>query len=110
MAKQVQVVLIDDISGEELGDDAQTVNFGLDGVAYEIDVSAANAGELRSALEPYVSNARRVGGRKSTASAGAKTDKEQLQAIRRWAKENGHDVSERGRISAKVMEAYEAAH
>lgn len=107
MAQKVQVILVDDVDG---GDAAETVTFGLDGVTYEIDLNDENAAKLRDALSPWVGHGRKVGGRTSAGtrrrSAASGTD---TAAIRAWARENGHDVSERGRISADVLAAYEAA-
>ena len=119
MARTTRVVLVDDLDGS--GAD-ETVRFGLDGVTYEIDLSRANAARLRKALEPYVGGARRTGGRKVTRSGGAapagpkrvrvrpsKSGRD-IRAIRAWAKEQGLLASERGRIPAEVLAAYDAAH
>ncbi len=78
---------------------------------YELDVSPAEAEEFAAVLEPYVSVARRVGGRRrsGTRSQGG-ADRERLTAIRAWARENGMDVASRGRIAQHVVDAYEAAH
>src|SRR3954463_743513 len=109
MAQKVQVLLVDDIDG---GTADETVTFGLDGVSYEIDLTAGHASELRDALAQWVGHARKVGGR--TASKGAprarRSSSSDAQAIREWAKEHGHQVSERGRISAEVKAAYDASH
>lgn len=114
MAQKTVVQLIDDLDGST-NDSIETVAFGLDGVAYEIDLSDDNAGRLRDALDEFVASARRTGGRVkrgSVASAGggngSARDREQTQAIREWAKNNGHEVADRGRIPAAVIEAFEA--
>ncbi|MRH90418.1 Lsr2 family protein [Nocardia sp. SYP-A9097] len=116
MAKKVTVSLIDDVDGESIAD--ETIEFAIDGVSYEIDLSTANASKLRDGLEVWVSNARRVSGRRRTkataaATAGPKSrvsiDREQSAAIREWARRNGHKVSARGRISADITEAYNKA-
>ena len=113
MAQKVQVVLIDDLDG---GDATETVTFGLDGATYEIDLSEQNARQLRDALATWVGNARRVSGgrtgrpaarRGGSSGGGSSSD---TTVIRSWAKDNGFKVSERGRISAEVQEAYAAAH
>lgn len=114
MAKRVQVILEDDLDGSQA---AETVSFGLDGVSYEIDLSEANATRLREELAPWVGHATRVGGRRSTASAGGASSGARrkssggrdLAAIREWARSNGHTVSDRGRISGEVLEAYDRA-
>jgi len=105
MAQKVQVVLVDDIDG---GDAAETVSFSLDGVGYEIDLSAANATSLRDAFGPWVAAGRRVSGRRS-AGRGRGRGSSDASKIREWAKANGYKVSERGRVSAEIREAYAAA-
>jgi hypothetical protein len=87
----------------------------LDGVTYEIDLTEANAGRLRESLESFIAQARRTSGRlkrgvfstPSNGSAGA--SHEQAQAIRAWARRNGHEVANRGRIPTSLIEAFEAA-
>jgi nucleoid-associated protein Lsr2 len=119
MARKVQVILSDDLDDSISAD--ETVTFALDGTTYEIDLSEKNATEMREALGRYVSAARKVsrGGRASGASGagrsratggGGRMDREQAGAIRDWARKNGHAVSDRGRIPASVVEAFEAAH
>jgi len=112
MAKQVITVLTDDLDG---GDADRTLEFGLDGVNYTIDLSEKNAGKLRKALDPYLTAASRVGrtgasGRiASRAAAGpSRANRDQNQAIREWATKNGYEVSERGRIPASIAEAFHA--
>ena len=115
MAQRVNVVLVDDIDGSEA---AETVTFGLDGVQYEIDLSTENADKFRDVLAPYVGHARRSGGRRRGAGGGrsngsaAASSRSGASAadIRAWARENGWDVPERGRVSSEVREAYDAAH
>ena len=108
MAQKVQVLLVDDLDGSEA---TETVSFGLDGVAYEIDLSSGNAGALRSELAKYVEHARKSGGaqvrrRRQRNGAG----REQSARIREWARSHGHKVNERGRIPANIVAEYEAAH
>lgn len=113
MAQKHIVQLIDDLDD---GSADETVNFGLDGSTYEIDLSAKNAAALRDSLAKYVANARRASGRSTRSpSAGgsrrgrpARSDREQTQAIREWARNNGHKVGEKGRIPAHILEAYHA--
>ncbi len=111
MAQKVQVLLVDDIDG---GNADETVTFSLDGVSYEIDLTSAHATELRESLATWVGHARKVGGRsaagRSTRARRTSGGGADAGAIRDWAKANGHPVSERGRISAEVRAAYEAAH
>ena len=110
MAQKVQVLLVDDIDG---GEADETVTFALDGKAYEIDLTTDNAGKLRGLLEPYTKSGRRTGGRaasgrgKARASSGGSPD---TAKIRAWAKENGYEVNDRGRVPATVREAYEKAN
>ena len=115
MAQRVNVVLVDDLDGS---DAAETVSFGLDGVDYEIDLNDEHAEALREALSLYVGHGRRTGGRRrraAAASAGRASSTSSSEGasaaeIREWARANGWDVPERGRVSAEVREAYDAAH
>ncbi|TDV56145.1 histone-like nucleoid-structuring protein Lsr2 [Actinophytocola oryzae] len=113
MAQQTIVQLVDDLDGSQTTD-ISTVTFGLDGVTYEIDLSEANASNLRESVQDFVTHARRTGGRLRTGAGvkpvGATTaSHEQAQAIREWARRNGHEVSNRGRIPASLIEAFETA-
>ena len=102
MAQKVQVVLVDDVDG---GSATETVKFSVDGAQYEIDLSSAHAAQMREALAPWLKAARKVSGRGAARGrAGTDTSK-----VRAWAKANGFNVSERGRISAEVRSAYNAA-
>ena len=109
MAQKVHIVLVDDLDGSEA---TESVSFGLDGTSYEIDLNDANAARLRDALAEFVGHGRKVGsasGRRSSgsaATAGGPSAKE----IRDWARSNGYDVPDRGRVSAEVREAFDAAH
>jgi len=111
MAQKTFIQLVDDLDGTALTDgEGKTVTFTLEGVSYEIDLSRAHVDELTEVLAPYVAAGRKVSGRKSAArTAGAKSDPAELQKIRDWADKNGHTVSSRGRISAAVRDAYNAA-
>ncbi|RSM40404.1 Lsr2 family protein [Amycolatopsis balhimycina DSM 5908] len=117
MAKRVSIEIFDDTDGSPA---EQTVPFGLDGVSYEIDLSAPNAEELREALTPYVSAARRTGGRRIKVAVGqattdttteteAATEYTATHDIRNWARQNGHEVANRGRIPASIVDAYHAS-
>ena len=104
MARRTFVELVDDMDG---GKADETVSFALDGVAYEIDLSAENASELREALGVWAGKARRVGGRRQR---GTTTPGEDTAAIRAWAQDNGYNVGDRGRIPDEVRQAYKDAH
>jgi len=111
VAQKVLVEILDDIDGTPA---TQTVQFGLDGVTYEIDLSDENGAALRDEFARYVAAARRVGGRKVRVATGqstttSTTDRERNQQIRTWANSNGYEVSERGRLSSEVISAFEAA-
>ncbi|WP_410645018.1 histone-like nucleoid-structuring protein Lsr2 [Amycolatopsis sp. lyj-346] len=117
MAKRISIEISDDTDGSRAD---QTVPFGLDGVSYEIDLSNANAGALRAAMEPYVTAARRTGGRRIKVAVGQPTDRTTrtpksstayaaAHDIREWAQQNGHEVADHGRISKAVVEAYHSS-
>jgi hypothetical protein len=114
MAQKVHIVLEDDLDGTEA---TETVQFGLDGTNYEIDLSDQNAAALREALATFVGSARKLaGGRRSAARSGSRNastpaaNGASAKDIREWARENGHEVPDRGRVPSEVREAYEAAH
>lgn len=105
MSQRIRVDLIDDVDGSRA---EESVEFALDGVNYVVDLSADNAAELRETLGKWTTVARRAGGRLSRRrhiatgpSAGE---------IRRWAREQGMEISERGRIPFEVREAFAKAH
>ncbi|ACZ23091.1 hypothetical protein Sked_31950 [Sanguibacter keddieii DSM 10542] len=110
MAQKVQVILVDDLDG---GTADETVTFSLDGVSYEIDLSTDNASAFRDSLASWVGHARKVGrsaARPAKRSARQPSGGTSPNDIREWARANGHTVNERGRISAEIKAAYEAAH
>ena len=104
MARRTFVELVDDMDG---GTADETVSFGLDGVSYEIDLTAENAAELREAFGVWAGKARRVGGRRI---AGKSRSGEDTAKIRAWAQEHGYSVGDRGRIPTEVRQAYKDAH
>ncbi|MSS44966.1 Lsr2 family protein [Cutibacterium sp. WCA-380-WT-3A] len=105
MAQRVRVDLVDDVDGSPA---EESVNFALDGVNYVIDLSAENASKLRDDLSAWVDHARRTGGRRTRGRrpTGGPTANE----VRKWAKSQGYKVSERGRVSNEIREAYERTH
>lgn len=107
MAQKVQVILTDDVDG---GEADETVLFGLDGKSYEIDLSEKNAKKLRDALATYKEKGRRSRGqRKATAASSHSGRNPDTAKIREWAKEQGYDISERGRVPHEIQEAYAKA-
>lgn len=106
MASKTVVTVVDDLDGTTEG--AMTTTFALGGTLYEIDLSPEHLAELRQALAPYVAAGRQVGGK--PAKKAGKKGGGNANKIRKWAQENGMPVSNRGRISSEVREAYEAAH
>jgi hypothetical protein len=107
MAQKVQTLFIDDIDG---GEAAGTVRFALDGMEYEIDLSAKHGDEMRDALKHYIAHARKVGGGSRRATRGGrKPSVIDTGAARAWARENGLDIKERGRIPAEVVAKYRQA-
>ena len=114
MAERIVRQLIDDIDGTDITDGkGGRVEFSVGGVSYEIDLSDANTTKFNKALKPYVDAAKRVGGSRGRGPKPKNSEKsspEHLAAIRAWARKNGHDVSDRGRIKGEIVEAFEAAH
>jgi hypothetical protein len=113
MAQRVETQLVDDVDGTSA---TQTVRFALDGREYEIDLNDKNAASLRRALHPYAAAGRRLGSstgtsRRRTLSAGTSgMTSQELANVRGWARSNGYDVSDRGRIKGAIVAAYHAAH
>lgn len=102
MAQKVTISLTDDTDGSEA---AETISFALDGATYEIDLSEKNASKLRGALAPFVGYARRTSGPKRVKASGGS----EMRQARQWAKDNGIDVPDRGRVPSEVMEKFKAA-
>ena len=116
MAQQTTVRFIDDLDGS---DASGTFDFSLEGRQYQVDLSDENAAKLRDALTPFIDVARKAGGpgrrartqRQTTvAEKPARSNREETAAIREWAREHDHKVSDRGRIPKSVIEAYQAAN
>ncbi len=113
VAQKTTVHYVDDLDDDQTAE--ETVTFGLDGVTYKIDLSAAHAATLREDLATWLDHAHRTSGRTCPArthrrNAHAHTDRAQTAAIRDWARSNGRTVSDRGRIPAHVLDAFTAAH
>jgi hypothetical protein len=112
LAKQTFTQLTDDLDGSEA---VEEVNFAVRGVEYEIDLNAKNLAAFDKAFEKFIKSARVVPQARllrsttSRSRAKASTPREDVGAIREWARASGYEVSNRGRISASVREAYEAA-
>jgi hypothetical protein len=112
VAQKVQTLFIDDIDG---GEAEGTVRFALDGTEYEIDLNAQHTEELRSALGKYVTHARKVGAAARRGGRGAGRGGRgsgstlNTTEIRNWAREQGYDIKDRGRVPADVVAKYQAA-
>ena len=107
MAQKVQTLYIDDIDGSEA---AGTVGFGLDGADYEIDLSAEHTDELHTALRTYIDHARKVGGTSRLAPRGRRGGSAiDTIAVRTWAREQGIDIKDRGRVPADIVARYQEA-
>ncbi len=111
MAQKVQTLFIDDLDGSEADG---TVRFALDGAAYEIDLNPGHAQQLRDALARYVSAARRVGGaaRQPARGGGRGASASGLNTteVREWARAQGIDVKDRGRVPAELVVKFKAAN
>lgn len=107
MAKKTFTHILDDIDGSE---DAESLTFSYNNKSYEIDLSSKNKKKLEDALAPYIQAARSTGGARRSSGSSRGASRNDLAAVRAWAKDNGHDVSERGRVPVSVLDAYDAAH
>ncbi|MBX3087512.1 MAG: Lsr2 family protein [Cryobacterium sp.] len=108
MGKKVTVQLVDDLDGSLIPDGlGHTVRFGFEGRNYEIDLKSEHSREFAEILRPYIAAGREAArnGRK-----GAAKSSEDVQAIREWARRNGHPISDRGRIAVELRQAYYQAN
>jgi hypothetical protein len=99
-----RIVLSDDLTGNE-GEDVETYHYMINNVFYEIDLSEKSFEAFEKAIGRFVKVSRET--RRITATAKGEAGK--AERIRQWAKANGFEVSERGRMSADIMEKYEKA-
>ena len=110
MAQKVQVMLLCDLDDGNV-DAEETLQFSLGSTAYEVDVCAKHAQQIRDDLQPFIAQARKTSaasaGRRRARTAGSR---QETASIRSWAKDQGIQVNERGRIAASVVKEYEAAH
>jgi nucleoid-associated protein Lsr2 len=115
VAQKTVLELVDDLDG---GPADETVAFALDGVEFVIDLSAANAARLRDTLAQFVGHARRTGGRKSRPAStngsngtnGSGNGKPDTQAVREWARSQGEEVADRGRVPQALFVRFQEAH
>jgi hypothetical protein len=108
MAQKVQVTLIDDLDNES--EAHETVTFALDGKSYEIDLNDKNAAKLRKYLSPYITAGRRTGSTKGRGKfARPQQAGDETAKIRSWAKQNGYEVNDRGRVPQTIRDAYAKA-
>jgi hypothetical protein len=111
MAKQVITQISDDLDGST---GAETVTFSYRGVNYEIDLGRKNASAFDKLMKPYIDAGRKVtatrGGRRASSNGRRSRSASDLASIREWARAQGYEVSDRGRISANIVDAYNAAH
>ena len=116
MAERIILQLVDDMNGAEIEDGAgERIQFSLRGVDYQIDLTLANVAKMDKAFKPYVEAATKVRGTKgrrakSSGRAAAASSKERLAEIREWARSNGYELSDRGRIKAEIVDAFDAAN
>jgi hypothetical protein len=111
MAQKVVTTLVDDLDGTEIEEGkGETIKFSIESVSYEIDLSDSNAKKFRDAISPFVDKARRAGRTAGAARAGSRRNSpEELAAARDWLRSNGHEVNDRGRIPASLMEVYRSS-
>jgi hypothetical protein len=106
MAQKIETLFVDDIDGSEA---EGTVRFGLDGADYEIDLSVEHREELHKTLAAYVAHARKAGGTRRSARGRGNASALDTHKVRGWAREQGIDIKERGRIPANILEQYRQA-
>ena len=107
MAQKVNVTVTDDLDGSE---NAETVTFGFEGKTYEVDLAKKNRAKLEKALAPFVGAARKTSAQSRRRGGRSESPRVDRAAVRAWAKSQGIEVSDRGRISAEIMAKYAASH
>jgi hypothetical protein len=107
MAQRMEIQFTDDLDG---GPADTTITFAVDGTAYEIDLSAAHAEELRQAIAPFVASARKLGSSTRRAAKAARATGPSPSAVREWAKAEGIKVSDRGRVPAELIVKFSEAN
>lgn len=111
MAEKILVVKIDDMDGTEIADgEAHELLFSVNGTEYRMDLSKKNMDKFTKAVSPFTEKAKKVRSRRGPKRTGTSMPTEQIAQIREWAKNNGYDISDRGRIPIKVVEDWELAH
>jgi len=106
LAQRTQVLYIDDIDGS---DAEGTIRFGLGGTDYEIDLNKKHANQFAKAIDPYIAAARKVRSSRRQAR-GTQSSRNGQSDVRAWARDQGIQISNRGRIPADVLAKYNAAH
>jgi hypothetical protein len=106
MAQRTQVLYVDDIDGSEA---EGTVRFGLGGTDYEIDLNKKHTAQFAKAIAPYLAAARKAPSSRRPARA-ARASRHDQSEVRAWARGQGIQISDRGRIPADVLARYQAAH
>ncbi|WP_030689650.1 histone-like nucleoid-structuring protein Lsr2 [Streptomyces sp. NRRL B-1347] len=109
MAQKTVIEFFDDLSGEK-SDEIQTHDFSLNGVEYEIDLTPENYDKLDAALRPFIDSGRKKGRAKRGARTRGAAVGPSADEVRAWAKGNGYEVNDRGRVPTAIREAYDKAH
>lgn len=114
MAEITQRIFIDDLDGAHLDDDDhERIDFSVNGRNYRVDLSKANAEKMREDLAKWIDIAATVktpGTRASSRrTGGSRRTSRELAQIRDWARAEGYEVSDRGRIAGHIQDAYDAA-
>ncbi|MFI6052753.1 Lsr2 family protein [Streptomyces violascens] len=109
MAQKIVTIYTDDLTGEESAE-AATHQIVIDGVAYEVDLGPDSYDKLMEAVGPFLKAGRRVRGSRGKATSTRQAGGTDTAVVRAWAKENGYDINDRGRVPAEIREAYNKAH
>jgi hypothetical protein len=111
VAQRKIIIMEDDLDGGEAN---ETVHFTIDGASYEIDLSTANAAQLRDSLAKYVDAGRKLTARTAVRTRGrvpaTRSGSGNTSKVREWARANGYEISDRGRVPANILSAYEQAN
>ncbi|MFG2586134.1 histone-like nucleoid-structuring protein Lsr2 [Streptomyces malaysiensis] len=108
MAQKIVTVYSDDLTGAE-SDEVSTHRFSLNGVNYEIDLIPENYDKLDAALRPFMETGRKLGRTKESGHRRGTADGPRADEVRAWARENGYEVNDRGRVPQEIQDAFAAS-
>lgn len=112
MAQRVITETVSDFSGETLtSEDSFTIEVHYEGKLYRLDGTQDEVEQIAQYLKPdQVVPSSGTGRSAKRADSGSGLSKEELAQARKWLRDQGHELSDRGRIKADLLKLYTDAH